>query len=413
MAWLLVPGHHAVTAALVVSGVAGSMHHARFHRFFSEARWSVDELGRILFQHILAHVDPQAPVCVAIDDTLAKKKGPSIFGLGNHLDAVRSSRCHRIFAFGHVWVVLAVVVRFPFSKRPWALPVLFRFYRNEKENARNGAPHHKKTELAHEMLQILAGWLDGRRCQAAMDQAYCCGTVIHGLPPNIVVFGAMRNDAALFDPPAPPQGKRRGRPRRHGKRLPSPADIAADTATPWERATADMYREQRTVEYKSFLAQWPSACADQLLRIVVVAVNTGEIPCRVYFCTDPTVLPIYLLETYACRWSIEVTFFDLKQFMGFADSQARTRLAVLRTAPFVGLLYTLVVLWYADIGHTSPFAVIPFRPWYTTKTGPSFPDMLGAAQRAVAHAGLFDVAHSTNNLQNYRAGPRRLDRRAG
>ena len=58
----------------------------------------------------------------------------------------------------------------------------------------------------------------------------------------------------------------------------------------------------------------------------------------------------YILERYASRWAIEVTFRDLKQLLGFSESQAWTRLAVLRTAPFVGIVYSVVVLWYAEFG---------------------------------------------------------------
>jgi hypothetical protein len=57
----------------------------------------------------------------------------------------------------------------------------------------------------------------------------------------------------------------------------------------------------------------------------------------------------YLLQRYASRWSIEVTFYDMKQFLGFADSQAWSRIAVERTAPFVAYLYTIIVIWYAVI----------------------------------------------------------------
>jgi hypothetical protein len=43
----------------------------------------------------------------------ARHKGPRIFGLGTHLDAVRSTRKTKVFAFGHVGVVLAVAVPVP------------------------------------------------------------------------------------------------------------------------------------------------------------------------------------------------------------------------------------------------------------------------------------------------------------
>jgi len=49
-----------------------------------------------------------------------------VFGIGSHLDAVRSTKRQKIFSFGHRWVVLAVLVSVPFSPRSWALPVLFR-----------------------------------------------------------------------------------------------------------------------------------------------------------------------------------------------------------------------------------------------------------------------------------------------
>ena len=89
-------------------------------------------------QRILKLAGPGA-VRIVIDDTLAPKKGPHVFGIGSHLDAVRSTKRQKVFCFGHCWVVLAVLVRVPFSSRTWALPVLFRLYRNTEECEKNGA----------------------------------------------------------------------------------------------------------------------------------------------------------------------------------------------------------------------------------------------------------------------------------
>src|SRR5579884_76842 len=85
---------------------------------------------------------------------MAPKKGPPVFGIGSHPDAICSTKRQKVFCFGHCWVVLAILVRVPFS----SLPVLFRLYRNEKECARRGAPYRKKTELAREMLDKLCSW---------------------------------------------------------------------------------------------------------------------------------------------------------------------------------------------------------------------------------------------------------------
>ena len=67
--------------------------------------------------------------------------------------------------------------------------------------------------------------------------------------------------------------------------------------------------------------------------------------------------------------------------------QARNYLeqAVERTVPFGMLTMSLVVIWYALHGH-HPDDVTDRRarqPWYTTKTEPSFEDMLAKLRRTI------------------------------
>jgi len=131
--WILTQGPHAVTEALVETQVAGRRHHEAFHRFFSRGTWDPDRLGLWVFWRIVAVFGDAGAVRIVFDDTLAPKKGPHVFGIGSHLDAVRSTKRQKIFCFGHCWVVLAVLVSVPFSTRTWALPVLFRLYRTQKD----------------------------------------------------------------------------------------------------------------------------------------------------------------------------------------------------------------------------------------------------------------------------------------
>ena len=80
------------------------------------------------------------------------------------------------------------------------------------------------------------------------------------------------------------------------------------------------------------------------------------------------------------RWLIEVAFHDQKQFLGFEDPQNQTATAVARTAPLAGIVYDLVLLWYAarlQQGHATGWTV---RPWYRSKSTPSFLDMLTAVR---------------------------------
>ena len=379
--WLLSTGAHRVTAALVAAGVSGHLHHEAFHRFFSRAKWCPDELGRLLFLRLETLLARAGSLDVVLDDTLAEKpRGPKIFGRGSHLDAVRSSRRHHVLSFGHVWVVLAIRVQLPFASRPWALPLLFRLYRNERECEARGDAHRKKTELARDMLDVFATWTD-RRVRVLADQAYCCNTVQRDLDERFVLFGAMRADAVLTALPPPNDKPKPGRPRKRGDLLPKPEAHAANPAVPWLPVNVTLYGRPQTVWVKSMLAQWYQVCGERLLHVVIVRIDGGTLPWRVFFAVDPDAMVADILEAYAGRWSIEATFRALKQHLGFADSPARLRLAVERTAPFAALLLTTLAIWALERPGDPSLLLVPLRPWYAQKRGLSVEDLVLAAKR--------------------------------
>lgn len=405
--WVLTGGTHAVTQALVATDVARRRDWSAFHRFFSRGTWDPDAMGLCIAARIVGLLPADEPIRVAVDDTLAAKKGQHVFGIGSHLDAVRSTKAVRVFCFGHVWVMLCVVVHVPFSRRPWALPCLFRLYRNEKECKAKGHLHRKKTQLAREMLDVFTKWAGTRSVHLAMDSAYCNDTVMRKLPAFVTVFGSMRPDAALTALPEAKPGKR-GRPAVRGDRLPTPEAIARDDSKNWQTCKATTYgRDGRvqTIRYKTLLAQWYRACGTRLLRIVIVRTDHGSIPIRVFFCTDPALPVATVLEGYARRWSIEVCFRDLKQLLGFADSSARKKEAVERTAPFVGYIYSLLVIWFIEGAHAATFAVPPERPGYSHKSGLCFADVLRAAQRVLAPLDVLDPERTLADLKGSPPAP--------
>ena len=89
----------------------------------------------------------------------------------------------------------------------------------------------------------------------------------------------------------------------------------------------------------------------------------------------------------------------MKQLLGFADSCARKKEAVERTAPFVGMTYTLLIVWFTNHAYLSPLAAPPVRPWYRQKQGLAFSDVLRTAQRVLQHYDVLDPARSLDNLR--------------
>ena len=314
--WVLTMGTHAVTQALVVTDVARRVHHERFHRFFSRGCWRPDTLGQLLFERIVAELCSHGRLVVALDDTLAPKKGPEVFGIGSHLDPVRSTKSYRVFCFGHIWVVLAVVVTVPFSARRWALPVLLRLYRTRSECDQAGHRYHKKTELGRQMVDILVGWAGTRGIDVVADSAYCNDTLTRGLSKQVTVIGAVRPDAVLTAAPTAADRKHTGRRRKRGRALPKPEQIYNDPRYPWQLTKLTLYGKPTAISYKTVKAQWYRGAGERLGHLVIVHVEHGAIAMRAFFCTDSERSADDVLMTYAGRWSLEVCFRDLKQHIG-------------------------------------------------------------------------------------------------
>src|SRR5436190_520067 len=98
---------------------------------------------------------PDGPIFLAADDTVDEHRGKRVYGKGRHRDPVRSTHSYTAFRWGHKWLVVAVLVRFPFTRRPWALPVLVALYCSEKENSRRGRRHKTPPQLLRQLLRVL------------------------------------------------------------------------------------------------------------------------------------------------------------------------------------------------------------------------------------------------------------------
>lgn len=390
-----------VTEALVVTQVSGCLHWQAFHRFFSRATWCIDGLGRSLLG-LLSPLCEAGWIDVALDDTLAPKKGRHVFGASMHVEPVRSTRQRRNLVHAHCWVVLTIVVNVPWSARPWAIPVLFRLYRGKKEA---GVDYRTKAVLAREMLDLLLAWLpEATRVRLLLDSGYMNRSMLRGLPlARVTVFGALKTNAALYRAPKSETKKRRGRRRKKGERMATPAKMHRDRRWAWKDVTTTVYQKTRTQRVLSLQAQWYGVLGELLTRVVVVDVDAAKV--RVFLCTDVEQTAQAVLERFARRWSAEVWHRDGKQDFGFADSPAWSELAVRRTAPWAGLLSGLLVVWFHRVyGHVD--VPLPERPWYSWKEDLSFADLVRTARgmlrtvefvgwaRAVVdrHASVFDGA---------------------
>ena len=383
--WVFAP-RRTVTRMIPAAGQSATKHYSSYHRLFSAARWSRDAVGLAVFDLIALWCGDDA-VFLAIDDTLARKRGLKMFGVGMHHDPLLSSRGKAITNWGHSWVVLGVIVRLPFrDEHCYCLPILFRLYLNKNRAAKHRRVYRKRTALAVEMLRVLCDHRKNRRFHAVADSAYGGASVLCHLPGNCDLTSRLVKDARLYSAPPNRKSGHKGRPRKRGQKLPTPQAMLAGRC---RRLSLDIYgrtEEARVADTEARV----HAAPDRPLRVVAVEAIKGGRGQEAFYSTSHDAKAEDVIAWYAARWSIEVSFHDSKQSLGFQEPQGWKRKAVERTAPVAMLLYSLIVLWFASEGHRH------YRPldcpWYTSKAAPSFADMLATLRRVSIRQKIFSMA---------------------
>lgn len=283
--------------------------------------------------------------------------------------------------------MLAVIVQFPiWPKRVFSFPVLVRLYLNKKSAAKWKTPYRTPGELALQMLHLLCKSHKTRRFHAIADSAYGGQKVLLNLPVNCDLTSGLHLDARLYEAPPTEYTCRPGRPRIRGRRLPSPEQMLQGDR---RRVKMNLYGRklnQELAETTAYLYHAP----DRPVKIVAVKPLQPGCRQRAFYSTCQEAKARQVLAWYAQRWSLEVTFHDTKQDLGFEDTPGWTRRAVERTAPLALLLYSLIVLWYVHYAASrNDFTRLP---WNHSKQLPSFRDMLLALRRESLDEGIFTVA---------------------
>jgi hypothetical protein len=398
--WCLSFRHRYVTEMIQAADAVHRGHHSRYHRFFSDAAWSVDELLDSLAIRAVKDFHPEGIILLGVDDSLCRKRGLTIFGTGMHHDPLISSRQRPWVSWGHDWVILSlIIVHPPWSPtKVWSLPVGMRLYRNrqgltkgkKKEKGKGkgkGAkrkkppldPNHRtRPELAVELIERFAKLFPRRKILVSGDSAYGGKSVLQHLPENVDLISRVAPKAALYQPAPPRAPDQKGASRKKGDRLPGMAEWAAD-ATPWEVLEFDQYGLHATLRVKTIRALYYKAGKDRLLTIVLVRDVKGGRPDQMFYSTRTDWDARTILAHYAGRWSVEVMHYNAKQMMGLEDPANRTAQAVRRTAPLGLALYGSTLIWFHEGGHRS--LSYPDRPWYPGKEEPSYADILAALRR--------------------------------
>ncbi|MDE3074784.1 MAG: hypothetical protein KGJ86_05095, partial [Chloroflexota bacterium] len=115
----------------------------------------------------------------------------------------------------------------------------------------------------------------------------------------------------------------------------------------------------------SRVALWYQVTGALPLRVVIVRDPTGHEHDDFFFTTDIDAEPAAVVTEYADRWSIEVTFREVKQHLTPQHPQSWRRCGPGRNVTVGFWLYSTVWRWFLQAGCEHP--AWPHRPWYTRK----------------------------------------------
>jgi hypothetical protein len=362
LAWIMCLGKHTLRRAAENVHPDRVPDHSRRHgldpyyNYFGRSAWTPTGLAHRVGVLILTRLPFYGVITLLVDDTLAHKRGKSVWGLGWFRDAVASTQKRVATASGHNWVVLAVAVCVPFTKVPiLALPLLARLHLP-------GQGQPSCADLARAMLGEVLTWWPAWRFTLVGDGAYATKGLLGNLDERVTFVGRLRGDAAVYDPRVPPAtpGKRGPRAKK-GPKLPKPKEAAAKadrkrTTTGdwvWQEVDVAVYGCARSLRALAYEVVWPTVLGYRAIQVVVVRDPSRRMRDCYLFTTDLKAQLSWVVTMFAWRWAIEVLFRASKQVMDLEAPQHWSQESVEKLAPWVWSMQSVVMVWYITAGYES------------------------------------------------------------
>lgn len=375
---VLTTGRRTFANLLRTLGALAQGHPTTYQRVFSAASWSSLQLACALVRVLLPYL-PDGPVRLVGDDTVDGHPGRKVWGKARHRDPTRSSKSYTAWRYGHKWVVLAILIRFPWAHREWALPVLVALYLSPEQNQKRHRPHRTPAQLLCRLVRLLLLRFPDRRFVLIGDSGYGSHEVARFVQRHcarLSLVSKFHPEANLHEPPPPYTGK--GRPRVKGAALPKPHETVAQTSERL-RLTVPWYGGgSRQVEAITGTGQWyKSGQGLVAVRWVYVHDATGTHRDEYLYSTDLSLSAEQIIGSYTSRWHIETTFEEMRSYLGLETTQGWCEQTVVRLAPCLFGLYSVVALLYHGLPQEQRGTVVN----WPGKEGVTFSDAILCVRR--------------------------------
>jgi hypothetical protein len=379
---ILAPGKRTVSSVLGVNSLSQEKNFHKYHRVLSHARWSALEGARILLFELLNCFLPFGPVVVGVDETLERRWGAQIKKRGIYRDGVRSSGSHFVKSSGLRWISLMLLLPISWANRVWALPFLTVLAPSARYAQQQGKQHKKITDWTTGMLFQLKRWLAHREIIAIGDSTYAVLEFLAAVGKELTFITRLRLDAALYAPAPQRKPGRPGRNKKKGDRLPTLQQVLSDPNQKWQEIKLSFWygQQEKVMRLATGTAVWYHSGKPVVpLRWVLLQDPEGKLAPMALLSTDRELSAQMIVTYFVRRWSIEVTFEEVRAHLGVETQRQWSDKAIDRTTPVLLGIFSIITL-LADKLQKQGKLSIATSAWYK-KEKPSFSDAIAAVRR--------------------------------
>lgn len=263
--------------------------------------------------------------------------------------------------------------------------------------------HKTPPEIMRQLLLQMMHWFPERKFIFAGDSGFSTfeiAQLAHQSSGQLTVVGKFHANACLHAPaPSKSYSRNGGRPKVNGSKLPSPKEVVRSTKL-FTPITVNWYGGGiRRVEITMGTGIWTNMRRRVPVQWVFVRDLTGTQRDEYFYTTALELSPQKIIEIYTGRWSIETTFQEMRSYLGLESTRGRKKETILRMAPSLFGLYSLVVLIYHQL--PSIWKNQNAIEW-VGKSDRTFSDMLTAVRRWLWFDWVFVTLDKRDTLQELR-----------
>lgn len=382
---LLTIGNHTVCAALRFMGLKDEQRFHKYHRVLNRVKWSTLNASRILLQFLLKYFSRnEEPLVFGIDETIERRRGEMIKAKGIYHDAVRSSHSHFVKCSGLRWMSMMLLCKVKWTNRIWALPFLTALAPSERY-CHEQAKHHKTiTDWARQMVLQLRRWLPGKSLVIVADSSYAALELLGAVRRYVSFITRLRLDAALYElAPARKPGQM-GRSQVKGARQPNLAQRLKGRHLRWKTIQVPRWYNEvdKQVQVVSGISIWYRAGKPAVpIRWVLIKDGQRDKKPVALLSTDVNLQAEEVIKHFIRRWSMEVTFREVREHLGVETQRQWSDQAIACTTPSLMALFSIVTLW-ANSLYENRLVKMQLSAWYK-KEHPTFSDALAAVRTQI------------------------------